>query len=92
VPARELLRPPRRALTQTSSSGTVTTNVADWTVVLALVIGHWLGRRYGILIVAAAGETLISTTINVLADRPRPITGNGLDPSVPLVVFPHLPS
>jgi hypothetical protein len=56
-------------LTQTSSSGTVTTNVAAWTVVLALVIGHWLGRRYGILIIAAAGETLISTTIKVLADR-----------------------
>jgi membrane-associated phospholipid phosphatase len=41
------------------------------------------GRRYGVLIVAAAGVAVITTTIKVLADRPRPAAGHGLDPSFP---------
>ena len=56
---------------------------AAWTAVLAVVIGRWLGRRYGVLIVAAAGVAVITTTIKVLADRPRPAAGHGLDPSFP---------
>ena len=56
---------------------------AAWTAVLAVVIGRWLGRRYGVLIIAAAGVAVITTTIKVLADRPRPAAGHGLDPSFP---------
>lgn len=56
---------------------------AAWTAALALVIARWLGRRYGALILAAAGVFLITTLIKVLADRPRPAGGAGLDPSFP---------
>lgn len=56
---------------------------AAWTAVLALIIARRLGRRYGALIVAAAGVAVVTTAIKVLADRPRPAAGAGLDPSFP---------
>lgn len=56
---------------------------AAWTVVLALIAGHRLGRRYAALVIAAAGVAVVTTTIKVLADRPRPAAGQGLDPSFP---------
>lgn len=56
---------------------------AAWTVVLALVAGHVLGRRYAALVIAAAGVAVLTTAIKVLADRPRPAAGQGLDPSFP---------
>jgi len=56
---------------------------AAWTALLAAVIGCWLGRRYAVLIVTAAGVAVITTTIKVLVDRPRPAAGHGLDPSFP---------
>ena len=56
---------------------------AAWTALLAVVIGRSLGRRYGILIVAAAVVAVITTTIKVIADRPRPQAGQGLNPSFP---------
>lgn len=56
---------------------------AAWTALLAVVIGRSLGRRYGALILAAAGVAVITTTIKVIADRPRPQAGQGLDPSFP---------
>lgn len=54
-----------------------------WTGGLAVVIGRWLGFRYGVLIVSAAAVALITTVVKLLADRPRPTAGSGLDPSFP---------
>ena len=56
---------------------------AIWTAGLAVAGGRWLGRRYGALVLAASGVFVITSVIKVLADRPRPAAGAGLDPSFP---------
>lgn len=56
---------------------------AAWTVVLVLIAGSWLGRHDAALVIAATGVAVVTTAIKVLADRPRPAAGQGLDPGFP---------